>query len=60
MLTHVVNPTHFYVRLVIEQKAGVSVAKKINRLCSKENSHFTATDEMKTGENVENDHIYDL
>ncbi|XP_036430958.1 RING finger protein 17 [Colossoma macropomum] len=49
VLTHVINPTHFYVRHVSEHKAGTVLARKINRLCSGEQSHFTVEDEIKTG-----------
>ncbi|KAI4883302.1 hypothetical protein NFI96_024399 [Prochilodus magdalenae] len=49
VLSHVVNPTHFYVQHVCEHKTGVLLGKKINRLCSDENSHFAVGDVIKTG-----------
>ncbi|XP_072541367.1 RING finger protein 17 [Salminus brasiliensis] len=49
VLTHVINPTHFYVRLVSEHNAGVVLTKKVNRACSEEHSRFTHGDEIKTG-----------
>ncbi|KAL7866157.1 hypothetical protein SRHO_G00114040 [Serrasalmus rhombeus] len=49
VLTHIINPTHFYVRHVSERKAGTALARKINKLCSGEESCFTAEDEINTG-----------
>ncbi|XP_066515658.1 RING finger protein 17-like isoform X2 [Hoplias malabaricus] len=49
VLSHVVNPTHFYVRHASEHKAGVVLAKKVTNYCSDEHSHFTLKDEVKTG-----------
>ncbi|KAK2850477.1 hypothetical protein Q7C36_009260 [Tachysurus vachellii] len=48
-VTHIINPTHFYVRYVMEHKAGVLLAKKINSICSGERSRFTELDQIKTG-----------
>ncbi|XP_053090427.1 RING finger protein 17 isoform X2 [Pangasianodon hypophthalmus] len=48
-VTHIINPTHFYVRYVMERKAGVLLARKINSICSGEQSHFTVKDQIKTG-----------
>ncbi|KAK3543926.1 hypothetical protein QTP70_031835 [Hemibagrus guttatus] len=48
-VTHIINPTHFYVRYVMERKAGVLLAKKINSTCSGERSKFTKGDQIKTG-----------
>uniref|UniRef100_W5KUQ3 Ring finger protein 17 n=1 Tax=Astyanax mexicanus TaxID=7994 RepID=W5KUQ3_ASTMX len=48
VLTHVVNPTHFYVRLVSEHKAGVALTKKVNKLCFEEHRRFMDKDEIKT------------
>jgi len=49
LATHIVNPGHFYVRYLYEHKTGQKLAKKINEFCSGENSHFTCSDEIKTG-----------
>lgn len=49
LVTHIVNPGHFYVRYLFEHKAGQKLAKKINEFCSGENCHFTSSDEIKTG-----------
>ncbi|KAG7331453.1 hypothetical protein KOW79_005422 [Hemibagrus wyckioides] len=48
-VTHIINPTHFYVRYVMERKAEVLLAKKINSTCSGERSKFTKGDHIKTG-----------
>lgn len=53
-VTHIINPTHFYVRYVMERKAEVLLAKKINSTCSGERSKFTKGDHIKTGKSVEN------
>ncbi|XP_062861401.1 RING finger protein 17 isoform X2 [Trichomycterus rosablanca] len=49
VVTHVNNPTHFYVRYVTEQKAGVMLARKISHICSDACSYFTVDDQIKTG-----------
>ncbi|KAF4086779.1 hypothetical protein AMELA_G00088320 [Ameiurus melas] len=48
-VTHIINPTHFYVRYVMERKAGVLLNKKINSICSGKHSLFTVKDQIKTG-----------
>ncbi|KAI5628523.1 RING finger protein 17, partial [Silurus asotus] len=48
-VTHIINPSHFYVRYVMERKAGVFLSKKINSICSGVRSHFTGMDQIKTG-----------
>lgn len=50
MVTHVVNPNHFYIRHVAEQRACILLSKKINSLCSGERGLFTASDILETGE----------
>lgn len=52
-MTHIIDPTHFYVRYVAEHKAGVLLNKYINSICSGERSHFTAEDQIKTGESAQ-------
>ncbi|XP_030642398.1 RING finger protein 17 [Chanos chanos] len=47
VVTHVENPTHFYVRHVAEQKAGTLLSKKITTLCSGARSLFTSSDHIK-------------
>uniref|UniRef100_A0A4W5RKN9 Ring finger protein 17 n=1 Tax=Hucho hucho TaxID=62062 RepID=A0A4W5RKN9_9TELE len=52
MVTHVVNPNHFYIRHVAEQRACILLSKKINSLCSGERGLFTASDILDTGSTV--------
>ncbi len=47
--THIVNPGHFYVRYMMEQKSGLKLTKKVNECCSGDSSLFTFSDEIKTG-----------
>ncbi|XP_035264204.1 RING finger protein 17 isoform X1 [Anguilla anguilla] len=49
LVTHVVNPSHFYVRRVSETRAGVLLSKKISGLCSGERGLFTAGSVVETG-----------
>ncbi|XP_016093416.1 RING finger protein 17 isoform X2 [Sinocyclocheilus grahami] len=49
MATHIVNPGHFYVRYMMEQKSGQKLTKKVNEFCSGDSSLFTFSDEIKTG-----------
>ncbi|XP_017324761.1 RING finger protein 17 isoform X1 [Ictalurus punctatus] len=48
-VTHIINPTHFYVRYVMERKAGGLLTKEINSICSGKHSLFTINDQIKTG-----------
>ncbi|XP_076857432.1 RING finger protein 17 isoform X2 [Brachyhypopomus gauderio] len=48
-ITHVVDPTHFYVRYMAERKAGVALTRKIGQFCSDACSHFTVRDQLSTG-----------
>uniref|UniRef100_A0A8C1DMD7 Ring finger protein 17 n=1 Tax=Cyprinus carpio carpio TaxID=630221 RepID=A0A8C1DMD7_CYPCA len=49
MATHIVNPGQFYIRYMMEQKSGQRLTQKVNKFCSGETSHFTFSDEIKTG-----------
>ncbi|KAG5852337.1 hypothetical protein ANANG_G00061320 [Anguilla anguilla] len=49
LVTHVVNPSHFYIRRVSETRAGVLLSKKISGLCSGERGLFTASSVVETG-----------
>uniref|UniRef100_A0A673AY03 Ring finger protein 17 n=1 Tax=Sphaeramia orbicularis TaxID=375764 RepID=A0A673AY03_9TELE len=49
VVTHVVNPSHFYIRYVAEKRETEILSKRINRYCSKDNSYFSSTDTVKTG-----------
>ncbi|XP_036401470.1 RING finger protein 17 [Megalops cyprinoides] len=48
-VTHVVNPNHFYIRHVAENRAGALLSKKINGLCSGERGLFAPGDVVETG-----------
>ncbi|TRY97078.1 hypothetical protein DNTS_027273, partial [Danionella cerebrum] len=49
LMTHIVNPGHFYVRYLKEQKLGHKLNKQISEFCSRDSSLFTFTDEVKEG-----------
>ncbi|KAJ8246735.1 hypothetical protein GJAV_G00254800 [Gymnothorax javanicus] len=49
LVTHVVNPGHFYIRRVAESRTGIMLTKKITALCSGERGLFTASTVVKTG-----------
>ncbi|CAK6968526.1 LOW QUALITY PROTEIN: RING finger protein 17 [Scomber scombrus] len=52
VVTHVVNPSHFYVRYVAERRGSENLSKKIYRLCSKHSSRFSSNDTVETGSKV--------
>ncbi|KAM3850676.1 RING finger protein 17-like, partial [Diretmus argenteus] len=49
LVTHVVNPSHFYIRYVAEKREGLMLTKKINHLCSGDKGRFTPSDTLETG-----------
>ncbi|KAI3356062.1 hypothetical protein L3Q82_017326 [Scortum barcoo] len=49
VVTHVVNPSHFYVRYVAERWEGKILSKKINYFCGRDSSHFTSSDTVEIG-----------
>ncbi|KAM3849961.1 RING finger protein 17-like [Diretmus argenteus] len=49
LVTHVVNPGHFYIRYVAEKREGLMLTKKINHLCSGDKGRFTPSDTLETG-----------
>uniref|UniRef100_A0A3B4Y300 Ring finger protein 17 n=1 Tax=Seriola lalandi dorsalis TaxID=1841481 RepID=A0A3B4Y300_SERLL len=49
VVTHVVNPSHFYVRYVAERKESESMSKKINHFCCRDSCHFSSSDAVETG-----------
>ncbi|XP_069569519.1 RING finger protein 17 [Brachyistius frenatus] len=49
VVTHVVNPGHFYVRYLTERRESRMLTKKINQLCYEDSCHFTARDTVETG-----------
>ncbi|XP_044072779.1 RING finger protein 17 isoform X2 [Siniperca chuatsi] len=49
VVTHVVNPSHFYVRYVAEKRESEILSKKINYFCSRDSCRFTSSDTVETG-----------
>ncbi|KAF0026789.1 hypothetical protein F2P81_021526 [Scophthalmus maximus] len=49
VVTHIVNPSHFYVRYVGEKRESEILSKKINHFCGRESCHFTSSDTVETG-----------
>ncbi|XP_034017974.1 RING finger protein 17 [Thalassophryne amazonica] len=49
LLSHVVNPTHFYVRYMAEKREGEILSQKINQFCCKDDSFFSSSDTLETG-----------
>ncbi|XP_012993452.1 RING finger protein 17 isoform X2 [Esox lucius] len=52
IVTHVVNPNHFYVRHASEKKGIVLLSKKIKDFCSGERGLFTANNDLEAGSTV--------
>ncbi|KAM3862182.1 RING finger protein 17-like [Diretmus argenteus] len=52
LVTHVVNPSHFYIRYVAEKREGLMLSKKINQLCSGDKGRFTPSDTLETGSSI--------
>ncbi|KAJ8013110.1 hypothetical protein DPEC_G00049880 [Dallia pectoralis] len=52
IVTHVVNPNHFYVRHASEKKANVLLSNKITQFCTGERGLFTANDVLESGSTV--------
>ncbi|KAM8749037.1 RING finger protein 17 isoform 2-T3 [Acanthopagrus schlegelii] len=51
-VTHVVNPSHFYVRYVAEKREHEVLSKRINSFVRRDNCHFTSNDTVETGSMV--------
>ncbi|XP_021162995.2 RING finger protein 17 [Fundulus heteroclitus] len=49
VVTHVVNPSHFYVRHAVEKKESEILSKTINELCWGDGCHFTPRDTVERG-----------
>ncbi|XP_068593149.1 RING finger protein 17 [Cebidichthys violaceus] len=49
VVSHVVNPSHFYVRYVLGKKESEVLSKKISRFCCRDNCRFTSSDSVQTG-----------
>ena len=52
VVTHIINPSHFYVRYVAEKRENEALSRKINKFCHLDTSHFTLIDTLETGINV--------
>ncbi|XP_041953241.1 RING finger protein 17 isoform X2 [Alosa sapidissima] len=50
VVTHVVNPAHFYVRYVSEQRAGTHLSRKINTFCMGSKCMFSSSNVVKKGD----------
>ncbi|XP_061580277.1 RING finger protein 17 [Cololabis saira] len=48
-VTHIVNPSHFYVRYVAERRERETLSKKINQLCLGDGCLFVKGDTVKDG-----------
>ncbi|XP_073330079.1 RING finger protein 17 isoform X2 [Pagrus major] len=49
VVTHIVNPSHFFVRYVAEKREHEILSKRINYFCCRDNCHFTSNDTVETG-----------
>ncbi|KAK1902766.1 RING finger protein 17, partial [Dissostichus eleginoides] len=49
IVTHVVNPSHFYIRYVAENSESENLSEKINHFCSRDSCHFTSSDKVENG-----------
>ncbi|XP_068602714.1 RING finger protein 17 [Brachionichthys hirsutus] len=49
VVTHVENPSHFYVRYAAGKRETEALSKKINHFCNRESCWFTASDTVDAG-----------
>lgn len=49
VVTHIVTPSHFYVRYVAEKRENEALSKKINYFCCKDSCLFNSSDTLKKG-----------
>ncbi|XP_075961117.1 RING finger protein 17 [Anarhichas minor] len=49
VVSHVVNPSHFYVRYVAEKRDSEFISKKINHFCCGDGCRFTSCDAVEIG-----------
>lgn len=49
VLSHVVNPSHFYVSYVAEKREREILEKKIGLFCCADGSFFSSSDVVETG-----------
>ncbi|XP_071779829.2 RING finger protein 17 [Centroberyx gerrardi] len=52
LVTHVLNPSHFYVSYASEKRQFVTLSRWINLLCSGGEGRFTPNDKLETGSMV--------
>ncbi|XP_067460458.1 RING finger protein 17 isoform X1 [Thunnus thynnus] len=52
VVTHVVNPSHFYVRYVAERRESEILSKKIYHQCCRDSCCFSSSDTVETGSTV--------
>uniref|UniRef100_A0A3Q2Z490 Tudor domain-containing protein n=1 Tax=Hippocampus comes TaxID=109280 RepID=A0A3Q2Z490_HIPCM len=49
VVTHVVNPAHFYVRYAAEKRESDILSKEVNAFCKLDTSCFSSADNVRTG-----------
>uniref|UniRef100_A0A3Q3FIY2 Ring finger protein 17 n=1 Tax=Labrus bergylta TaxID=56723 RepID=A0A3Q3FIY2_9LABR len=49
VVSHILNPSHFYVRYVAEKRESELLSRRINHFCSRESCRFTSRDRVETG-----------
>ncbi|XP_060945080.1 RING finger protein 17 [Limanda limanda] len=49
VVSHIVNPSHFYVRYMAERRDSEILSKRINKFCNREDCYFTSGDSVETG-----------
>ncbi|XP_019736348.1 RING finger protein 17 [Hippocampus comes] len=52
VVTHVVNPAHFYVRYAAEKRESDILSKEVNAFCKLDTSCFSSADNVRTGSMV--------
>nr|XP_033473084.1 RING finger protein 17 [Epinephelus lanceolatus]XP_033473085.1 RING finger protein 17 [Epinephelus lanceolatus] len=52
VVSHIVNPSHFYVRYLNEEKESESLSEMINNFCSGDNCCFTSSDTVETDSTI--------
>uniref|UniRef100_UPI0037E8DC3E RING finger protein 17 n=1 Tax=Semicossyphus pulcher TaxID=241346 RepID=UPI0037E8DC3E len=52
VVTHIVSPSHFYVRYVVEKRESEILSRKINHFCSNGGYSFTSSDTVETGSEI--------
>uniref|UniRef100_A0A3Q3MRH5 Ring finger protein 17 n=1 Tax=Mastacembelus armatus TaxID=205130 RepID=A0A3Q3MRH5_9TELE len=52
VVTHIVNPCHFYIHYVAEKEENEILSKKIKQFCYRDECNFTFEDTVKTGSTI--------